>query len=102
MIGDLFLTGRGAVECELRVTGRIEAAQPDALIRGGSLLLDGTGLVHELAPGADGLEVRLAPGSRLDVDVLQAGVVLVLDGRRQRVDATCADVTLEASPRAAA
>jgi len=102
VIGDLFLTGRGAVECELRVTGRIEAAQPDALIRGGSLLLDGTGLVHELAPGADGLEVRLAPGSRLDVDVLQAGVVLVLDGRRQRVDATCADVTLEASPRAAA
>jgi hypothetical protein len=102
VIGDLFLTGRGAVECDVRVVGRLEAAQPDALVRGGTLYLDGTGLVHELAPGTDGLEVVLAAGSRLDVDVLQAGVVLVLDGRRQRVDAACQDVTLEATPRAAA
>ena len=63
----MVVTGKGIIESSLRVRGRLELDSAGAILRGGRLELDGTAVLHELAPGAGaGLTIALAPGSVLE------------------------------------
>jgi hypothetical protein len=103
VIGTLHVTGKGALESNLRVRGRLELAGEGAILRGGVLDLDGTATVAELAPGAgDGLTVVLAPGSVLEARVVHPGVRVELPGgRAQRLAAVATDVRIAADDVAA-
>jgi hypothetical protein len=103
MIGTMVVTGKGIIESTLRVRGRLELRCAGAVMRGGHLLLDGTAVVHELAPGTGaGLTVSLAPGSVLEASVVHPGVRVELPGGDvRRLESLATDVRVAADPVAA-
>ena len=81
--GDLEITGRGAIGCDLRVLGNVSMEAEGSTLRGGSLSLGGTGRIRELGSTGEKLtEVRLGPHARLIADIVHPGVVIeTADGR---------------------
>ena len=92
--GVLRLTGRGAVDCELAVRGRLEAEGDDTALRGGRLELDGHAEIAEASVRGGPLHIVLAAGSTLRIGLAHAGVDRRRGGRRAPRD--------DADPRAGA
>jgi hypothetical protein len=84
--GDLEITGRGAIGCDLRVLGNLSLEGEGSSLRGGSLSLGGTARVRELGSAGEKLtELRLGPHARVVADVVHPGVVIELaDGQLVR------------------
>jgi uncharacterized protein len=101
VIGALRVTGKGIVDSVVRIHGPLEVTRPDALIRGGRVLLDGDGVVTELAPGAGGLEIELAPGATLTAGIVQPGVIIHVPDATRRVSRVVTDVVIAADEPAA-
>jgi hypothetical protein len=75
--GDLEITGRGAIACDLRVLGNVSMEAAGCTLRGGTLVLGGTARIHELGSTGEKLtEVRLGPHARLIADTVHPGVVI--------------------------
>ncbi len=101
VVGAVVVTGKGVIDSTVAVLGSIEVLSPDAIFRGGRLRLDGTGEITELAPGAGGLEVDLAPGSTLEARTIQPGVILNLPDETRRVSRLITEARITADPLAA-
>ena len=103
MVGTMVVTGKGIIESSLHVRGRLELESKGAILRGGRLVLDGTALLHEVAPGAGaGLTIVLAPGSVLEAAVAQPGVRVELPGGDvRRLESIATDVRVAADALAA-
>jgi hypothetical protein len=75
--GDLEITGRGAIGCDLRVLGNVSMQAAGSTLRGGSLALGGVARIRELGSTGEKLtEVRLGPHARLIADTVHPGVVI--------------------------
>jgi hypothetical protein len=75
--GDLEITGRGAIGCDLRVLGNVSMEAAGSTLRGGSLSLGGTARIRELGSTGEKLtEVRLGPHARLIADIVHPGVII--------------------------
>jgi uncharacterized protein len=85
--GDLEITGRGAIGCDLRVLGNVSLEAEGSTLRGGSLSLGGTARIRELGSTGEKLtELRLGPHARVVADVVHPGVVIELaDGELVRI-----------------
>ena len=103
MVGSMVVTGKGIIESSLHVRGRLEVTSEGAIMRGGRLVLDGTAIVHELAPGAGtGLTIVLGPGSVLEAAVAHPGVRVELPGGDvRRLESLATDVRVAADRVAA-
>jgi hypothetical protein len=101
VIGALRITGKGIVDSVVRVQGPLDVSEPGAIVRGGRVLLDGDGEATELAPGASGLEIELAPGSTLRAATVQPGVIITVPGATRRVSRIVTDVVISADEAAA-
>ena len=99
--GVLRLTGRGAVDCELAVRGRLEAEGDDTALRGGRLELDGDAHIAEASVRGGALHIALAPGSTLRIDLAHAGVVVDVAGAEHRVTTLTRGLELTAPDTAA-
>ncbi len=79
--GDLEITGRGVIACDLRVLGDVSIQAEGSSLRGGSLALGGTARIRELgSTGQAATHVRLGPRARVVADIVHPGVVLELAG----------------------
>ena len=94
--GELRLTGRGALDSTLHVTGLLDADGEDVAIRGGEVVVDGEARIAEASVRGGPLRIVLAPGSRLHVHLAHAGVVVDLAGTEHRVTALTRGLALEA------
>jgi hypothetical protein len=75
--GDLEITGRGAIGCDIRVLGNLSMEADGCTLRGGSLVLGRTARIRELGSTGEKLtEVRLGPHARLIADIVHPGVVI--------------------------
>ncbi len=103
VVGTMVVTGKGIIESSLHVRGRLQLESEGAIMRGGRLVLDGTAVLRELAPGAGaGLTIVLAPGSVLDAAVMHPGVRVELPGGDvRRLESLATDVRVTAEPLAA-
>ena len=79
--GDLEITGRGVIACDLRVLGDVSIQAEGSSLRGGSLALGGTARIRELgSTGQAATHVRLGPRARVVADIVHPGVLLELPG----------------------
>ena len=103
MVGTMVVTGKGIIESSLHVRGRLELESAGAILRGGRLELDGTAVLHEVAPGAGtGLTIVLAPGSVLEAAIAHPGVRVELPGGDvRRLESIATDVRVAADALAA-
>ena len=77
--GDLEITGRGSIGCNLRVLGDLSIEREGSSLRGGTLSIGGTARIAELgSQGEAATHVRLGPGARLVAAVVHPGVVIEL------------------------
>jgi uncharacterized protein len=83
--GVLRLTGRGAIDSTLHVTGLLEADGDGTAIRGGEVVVCGEARIAEAAVRSGELRISLAPGSTLRVGLAHAGVVIDLAGVEHRI-----------------
>jgi hypothetical protein len=83
--GVLRLTGRGSLDSTLRVAGRLEADDENTTIRGGEIRVDGEARIAEAGVRDGMLRIVLAPGSRVEIAVAHAGVVIDVAGSEQRL-----------------
>ena len=75
--GDLEITGRGAIGCDIRVLGNVSMEADGCTLRGGSLAIGRTARIRELGSTGEKLtEVRLGPHARLIADIVHPGVVV--------------------------
>jgi hypothetical protein len=75
--GDLEITGRGAIGCQIRVLGNVSMEAEGCTLRGGLLALGRTARIRELGSTGEKLtEVRLGPHGRLIADIVHPGVVV--------------------------
>ena len=100
--GTLRLTGRGAIDSHLTVTGSLDAGCDGTAALGGELILDGDARIAEAGPHSGELRISLAPGSRLHVAVARAGIVIDLAGDRYRLTTGTRDLDLAADAARAA
>jgi hypothetical protein len=94
--GDLEITGRGAIGCDLKVLGNVSLEADGSTLRGGSLSLGGTARIRELGSAGQKLtEVRLGPHARLVADIVHPGVAIELaDGQLVRFAAVESNVDI--------
>ncbi len=102
VVGRLTVTGKGVVDSSLRVAGHFEMTGQGSVLRGGTLALSGTAVVHELQPGASTeLTIELAAGSVLQAAIVQPGVLISIGGSEHRTSTLEHDVRIEAAALAA-
>jgi uncharacterized protein len=79
--GDLEITGRGVIGCDLQVLGNVSIEQEGSSLRGGSLTLGGTARIAELGSAGEAVTVvRLGPHARLIAGVVHPGVSIETHG----------------------
>jgi hypothetical protein len=94
--GDLEITGRGAIGCDIRVLGNVSMEAEGCTLRGGSLVIGRTARIRELGSTGEKLtEVRLGPHARLIADIVHPGVVVeTADGELVRFTAVESNVDI--------
>jgi hypothetical protein len=94
--GDLEITGRGVIGCDLRVLGDVSLEAEGSTLRGGSLTLGGIGRIRELGSTGEKLtELRLGPHGRVIADIVHPGVVIeTSDGELVRFTAVESQVDI--------
>jgi hypothetical protein len=77
--GDLEITGRGVIACDLRVLGNVSIEVEGSSLRGGSLALGGTARIVELGSTGEGTtQLRLGPRARVVAGIVHPGVLIEL------------------------
>jgi hypothetical protein len=102
--GDLEITGRGAIGCDLRVLGDVSIEREGSSLRGGRLSVGGTARIAELGSlGEAETRVRLGPAARLVSALVHPGVVIELaSGELLRTTTTRHDLDIGDAEAAAA
>jgi hypothetical protein len=79
--GDLEVTGRGVIGCDIRVLGDVSIASQGSSLRGGSLSFGGVARIAELGSVGEALtRVRLGPLARLYAGIVHPGVSIDTPG----------------------
>ncbi len=91
------ITGRGTVNCHLKVSGDVSVGAGGS-VRGGTLEVGGVARIAELGtPGGAGGILRLGPGARLEAGVVHPNVVVDGPNGALRYDRPQRDVVLDAA-----